>query len=655
MPHIQVLDKHTAELIAAGEVVERPSSVIKELVENAIDAGATTVTVEIKQGGIASLSIADNGCGIPHDEVPTAFLRHATSKIRSEEDLDAIGTLGFRGEALASVAAVSRVELVTCTADETAGTRYCLEGGDPVLFEDIGCPVGTTIVVRDIFYNVPARMKFLKKDVTEANAAAGVVDRLALSHPEISFRFIRDGREELLTPGDGRLYSCIYSVFGKEFAGGLMPVDYTLGGVHVHGFVSKPASPRANRSMQHFFINGRYVKTRTAMAALEQAFKGSLMVGKFPACVLNIDLPAALVDANVHPAKIEVRFVNEKPVFDSVYHAVKSALQTQDTPRQGVLPEPKIPTAAPSPSVTGEQLHMPMSPAPRAAVRETAVSPLPEIAAEPARLSAVDMIQPATPAVERTEPLFHERAGGGIPLRAPHPGPDIARTTPPVEVIPADAFLAGKPAGGAMPEKSGTEPLVSLSAEEEPVIRVIGEAFKTYILAEMGDSFFLIDKHAAHERILYNELQKNARADAQILLQPITVSPGREASSALLEHSDLLAQAGFETEDFGGGALLVRTVPMMLSGEDVPLLLEEIAKGFLNGGQTVQTDKLDWIYHSTACRAAVKAGDKSRPEDLEALARRVLLRDDVRYCPHGRPVCVEMSRRDFEKQFGRIV
>lgn len=655
MPHIQVLDKHTAELIAAGEVVERPSSVIKELVENAIDAGATTVTVEIKQGGIASLSIADNGCGIPHDEVPTAFLRHATSKIRSEEDLDAIGTLGFRGEALASVAAVSRVELITRTADETAGTRYCLEGGDPVLFEDIGCPVGTTITVRDIFYNVPARMKFLKKDVTEANAAAGVVDRLALSHPEISFRFIRDGREELLTPGDGRLYSCIYSVFGKEFAGGLMPVDYTLGGVHVHGFASKPAAPRANRSMQHFFINGRYVKTRTAMAALEQAFKGSLMVGKFPACVLNIDLPAALVDANVHPAKIEVRFVNEKPVFDSVYHAVKSALQTQDTPRQGVLPEQKMPTATKPPPVTGEQLHMPMTPAPRAAVRETAASPLPEIAAEPARVSAMDMIQPATPAVERTEPLFHERAGGGIPLRAPHPGPDITRTTPPVEVISADAFVAGKPAGSARSGAAAMEPPVSLAAEEEPAIRVIGEAFKTYILAEMGDSFFLIDKHAAHERILYNELQKNARADAQILLQPVTLSPGREAASALLEHSDLLAQAGFETEDFGGGAVLVRTVPMMLSGEDVPLLLEEIAKGFLNGGQTVQTDKLDWIYHSTACRAAVKAGDKSRPEDLEALARQVLLRDDVRYCPHGRPVCVEMSRRDFEKQFGRIV
>lgn len=653
MPHIQVLDKHTAELIAAGEVVERPSSVIKELVENAIDAGAAAITVEIERGGIACMRITDNGCGMARDDVPTAFLRHATSKIRSEEDLDAIGTLGFRGEALASVAAVSRVELITCTAQDAAGTHYCLEGGEPVLNEEIGCPVGTTLTVRDLFYNVPARMKFLKKDVTEANAAAAVVDRLALSHPEISFRFIRDGREELLTPGDGRLYSCIYSVFGKEFAGGLMPVDYTLGGVHVHGYASKPSAPRANRSMQHFFINGRYVKTRTAMAALEQAFKGSMMVGKFPACVLNIDLPAALVDANVHPAKIEVRFVNEKPVFDSVYHAVKSALQTQDTPRHGTLPEQKpAPAAAPAAPVTGDQLRIPMAPAVSALVRETPASPLPE----PARAAAQESFRPVTSVVERTEPLFHERAGG-IELRAPHPRPDIARTAVPVDILPENDTPAAVGVKPAAPPSAGNEPssAVSLTTEDEAAVHVIGEAFKTYILAERGESLFLIDKHAAHERILYNELHKNARADAQILLQPVTVTPGREAASILIEHSDLLAQAGFEVEDFGGGALLVRTVPMMLSGEDVPLLLEEIAKGFLNGGQTVQTDKLDWIYHSTACRAAVKAGDRNRPEDLAELAQRVLLHDDIRYCPHGRPVCVEMSRRDFEKQFGRIV
>lgn len=660
MPHIQVLDKHTAELIAAGEVVERPSSVIKELVENAIDAGAATITVEIERGGIACMRITDNGCGMARADVPTAFLRHATSKIRTEEDLDAIGTLGFRGEALASVAAVSRVELVTCTAQDAAGTHYCLEGGDPVLNEEIGCPVGTTITVRDLFYNVPARMKFLKKDVTEANAAAAVVDRLALSHPEISFRFVRDGREELLTPGDGRLYSCIYSVFGKEFAGGLMPVDYTLGGVHVHGYASKPSAVRANRSMQHFFINGRYVKTRTAMAALEQAFKGSMMVGKFPACVLNIDLPATLVDANVHPAKIEVRFVNEKPVFDSVYHAVKSALQTQDAPRHGTLPLPKKPVsaAAPIPPVAGEQLHIPMSPAVSASVRKKPVPTQPKLAVGPSRPAVQETFRPVTSVVERTEPLFHERAGG-IPLRAPHPGPDIARTAVPVDILPEDNTLPTaevKPRDAlSADEDKESESTVNLVAGDDVAIRVIGEAFKTYILTEMGESLFLIDKHAAHERILYNELHKNARTDAQILLQPVTVTPGREAASTLIEHSDLLAQAGFEVEDFGGGALLVRTVPMMLSGEDVPLLLEEIAKGFLNGGQTVQTDKLDWIYHSTACRAAVKAGDRSRPEDLAELAQRVLLNDDIRYCPHGRPVCVEMSRRDFEKQFGRIV
>ena len=333
MAHIQVLDKHTAELIAAGEVVERPSSVVKELLENTIDAGAKNVSLDIRAGGIQSIAITDNGSGIAREDVPTAFLRHATSKVRTESDLEAIGTLGFRGEALASIAAVARVEMTTRTKEELAGTRYVIEGGEEILLEDAGCPQGTTIVVRDLFYNVPARMKFLKKDVSEGNAVAGVVDRIALSHPEVSIRFVREGKEELLTPGDGDLHSCIYAVFGREFAGGLMPVDYTLGGVHVHGFLCKPAAARANRTMQHFFINGRYVKTRTAMAAMEQAYKGSIMVGKFPSCVLHLDMPAETVDANVHPAKIEVRFINEKPVFDAVYHAVRTALESGDTRR----------------------------------------------------------------------------------------------------------------------------------------------------------------------------------------------------------------------------------------------------------------------------------------------------------------------------------
>ena len=418
MPHIQVLDKHTAELIAAGEVVERPSSVVKELLENTIDAGATMVAVEIQNGGVTYIRITDNGAGIAREDVPTAFLRHATSKVRREEDLEAIGTLGFRGEALASIAAVSRVELLTCAAGETAGTRYTLEGGEDGHLEDAGCPQGTTIVVRDLFYNVPARMKFLKKDVSEANAVAGVVDRIALSHPEVSFRFIRDGREELLTPGDSQLRSCIYAVLGKEFSDSLLPVDYTLGGVHVHGFASKPAASRANRTMQHFFINGRYVKTRTAMAALEQAYKGAIMVGKFPACVLHLDMPPETVDANVHPAKIEVRFINEKPVFDAVYHGLKSALAAGDVPKQAVLPV--RPTIG---QPQAEQLHMEPPAAPR--------SPASHIDAildkPPAQPAAPAPAVPSAPPAARPRPVL--RDGTDAPYYAAPSYLNIERTS----------------------------------------------------------------------------------------------------------------------------------------------------------------------------------------------------------------------------------
>ncbi len=644
MATIQVLDKHTAELIAAGEVVERPSSVIKELVENAIDAGATTITVEIREGGVTMMSITDNGSGIPHDEVPTAFLRHATSKIRTEADLDAIGTLGFRGEALASIAAVARVELITCTADQTAGTHYQLEGGEEVLYEEIGCPTGTTIVVRDIFYNVPARMKFLKKDVTEGNAVAATVDRLALSHPEISFRFIRDGREELLTPGDSKLYSCIYTVFGKDFATGLIPLEHTLNGVRVHGYISKPTHSRGNRTMQHFFINGRYVKSRTAMAALEQAYRGSIMGGKFPACVLNIELPAEVVDANVHPAKIEVRFVNEKPVFDGVYYGVKNALQSGDAPKQSSLPAKTVQPPKPQPVYPkAEQLHIPMTRPASAIINQVVEAP-----EEPDTIPLPIPFKPAKPTyqewVEIPKATFSESPAKpvNLPVCAPHPVKATKPENPVITVEPEEI----KPAQQPIPE-----PVV----EELPAVKYIGEAFHTYILAEMGESVFVIDKHAAHERILYNELKKNAHADAQILLSPVTLSPGREAASVLLEHREELAEAGFEIEDFGGGALLVRTVPLMLCHEDVTSLLEEIATGLLAGNTDIRMNKLDWIYHSTACRAAIKGGDKSQPAELQRLAERVLLQEDIRYCPHGRPVCVELPRREWEKQFGRIV
>lgn len=635
MPHIQVLDKHTAELIAAGEVVERPSSVVKELLENTIDAGATMVAVEIQNGGVTYIRITDNGAGIAREDVPTAFLRHATSKVRREEDLEAIGTLGFRGEALASIAAVSRVELLTCAAGETAGTRYTLEGGEDGHLEDAGCPQGTTIVVRDLFYNVPARMKFLKKDVSEANAVAGVVDRIALSHPEVSFRFIRDGREELLTPGDSQLRSCIYAVLGKEFSDSLLPVDYTLGGVHVHGFASKPAASRANRTMQHFFINGRYVKTRTAMAALEQAYKGAIMVGKFPACVLHLDMPPETVDANVHPAKIEVRFINEKPVFDAVYHGLKSALAAGDVPKQAVLP---VRPAVGQPQA--EQLHMEPPAAPR--------SPASHIDAildkPPAQPAAPAPAVPSAPPAARPRPVL--RDGTDAPYYAAPSYLNIERTS---------AQPAAAPEPPPAPPPVREEPAAPPPAEKasEPVTYV-GEAFHTYVIAQMGESLYVIDKHAAHERLLYNQLKAMPHNDAQMLLEPVSVPLGREEYAAVTAELETLGAAGFEVEDFGGSTVLVRAVPLILSGCDAAAAIQEIAGGFVSGKRELTMDKLDWIYHSSACRAAVKAGDSSRPEELRQLAERVLQNDDIRYCPHGRPVCFELTRRELEKQFGRV-
>lgn len=637
MPNIQVLDKHTAELIAAGEVVERPSSVVKELMENAIDAGASTIAVEIENGGVSMIRITDDGAGILRGDVPTAFLRHATSKVHTQDDLECIGTLGFRGEALASVCAVSRVELLTRTADDMAGTRYVIEGGEERLLEDTARPQGTTIIVRDLFYNVPARMKFLKKDVTEANSVAAVVDCVALSHPEVSVRFLRDGREELLTPGNNQLLSCVYSVFGRDFAGGLMPVDYTLDGIHVHGYVSKPESGRANRTMQHFFINGRYVKTRTAMAALEQAFKGSIMTGKFPSCVLHIDLPLETVDVNVHPAKIEVRFINERPVFDAVYHGVKSAIQSGSSSVPMRIPAAKASVPGPAP----RQTRLPYSGVQTAGTTavEIASRELPPI---PPRENA-----PLPPKREDREPVpvplpvnIPVRDGSAIPYNRPVMVPDIYCDD---EKRPAAA-----PKHEPGPERRADE------QEDAPEVHFIGEAFSTYIIARMGSSVYFIDKHAAHERILYDRLKSSEQSDAQLLLSPVSVTLSHEEYNALLPELDTLGRAGFEVEDFGGRSVLVRALPMLLDSGDAAGLIQEIAGGLAAGRHEITTDRLDWIYHSAACRAAVKAGDSSSPAELKVMAERVLLNHDVRTCPHGRPVCFELSRRDLEKQFGRV-
>lgn len=634
MGQIHVLDKHTAELIAAGEVVERPSSVIKELLENTVDAGATVVTVEIRNGGITYMRITDNGCGIAGEDVPTAFLRHATSKVRTELDLEHIGTLGFRGEALASIAAVADVQLTTCTDESGAGTAYRIVGGEERQYEEIGAPKGTTITVSDLFFNVPARMKFLKKDVSEGNAVAAVVQRIALSHPEISFRFLRDGRQELLTPGDGKLFSCVYAVLGKDFANNAVSVDYTLEGVHVSGFVCKPSATRANRTMQHFFINGRYVKTSTAAVALERAYHGMIMVGRFPTCVLHLELPPEAVDVNVHPAKIEVRFVNEKPVFDAVYHGVRSALQA-------------VPSPAPTHSTPAKQ-H-----ADSAFLRRD----VPQRETVQTVFSAFSKPTVTPPAPKTVPPVVKQTFPSPMTVRddtaAVRPSIDILVDDEPPQPIAVQPVTPKEPPQPAAPqrEEPADEP-VTETAFTPP--RILGELFTTYILAEHGDALLVIDKHAAHERILYNDLKKVQETASQMLLEPVAVPLSADACNAVLEELPLLQKAGYILEEFGSMTVLVRAVPTVLAGCDVVSVIEEIAGGLVSGRRDAMTAKEDWLYHSIACRAAIKAGDATTPQELQALAERVLTDPDVRFCPHGRPVSFTMKKKEFEKQFGRI-
>jgi DNA mismatch repair protein MutL len=629
---INVLDKHIAELIAAGEVVERPSSVIKELVENAIDAGSSSITVEIKNGGVTYMRVTDNGCGIAREDVAAAFLRHATSKLHNEDDLDNIGTLGFRGEALASIAAVARVELLTITKDELAGTRYVIDGGTEQLCEDAGCAQGTTMIVRDIFYNTPARMKFLKKDVVEANAVAAVLDKIALSHPEVSLRLIRDSRETLHTPGDGKLKSAVYAVFGKEFTAGLLPVNYELNGVKVWGFVSKPSAARPNRSMQQFFINGRYIRSRTAMVAMEEAFKGTLMVGKMPACVLHLAVSFRSVDVNVHPAKIEVRFVNEKPIFDAVYHGVKTALNQGDSPNVMTMNRPVQPVfVQPEPSV---QMQFPLDPQSQAAEKPAAEPALPvreKADGEQNRLLAVSDV--------RTPKFNTHYEAKNIEFSEPQPILSVQNSVS-AQLEQLEISKAAEPA---------------LTEKLDERKKLVGEAFRTYIIIQRGeDELLFIDKHAAHERMLYEKLkaQKN-QEEQQLLLEPIPVTLDKNEYAAVLNAVEIYGEAGFEIEDFGSGTVLVRSAPLFLAGEEVADAVMEIAGYLLSAKNDITTEKLDWLYHNIACRAAVKAGDESSAEELIALAER-LEKEDIRYCPHGRPVSIIMKKRDLERQFGRV-
>ncbi len=656
MPKIKVLPKEIAELIAAGEVVERPASVIKELMENAIDAGSSSVTVEIKNGGITYIRVTDNGCGISREDIRTAFISHATSKISTRDDLYAIGTLGFRGEALASIAAVSNVEVLTRTTEEETGTRYCISAGEETLVDDAGCPLGTTIVVRDLFFNTPARMKFLKKDVSEANAVAGIVDKIALSNPDVSIRFIREGKSALFTSGSGDLKTTAYEIFGKDFADGLIEADYSFESVKISGLVSKPTKSRPNRNMQFFFVNGRLVKSGTASAALSEAYKNSIMVGKFPYCVLNITTAPGLIDVNVHPAKIEVRFANERTVFSAVYYAAKNALEHRDE-----APKVTIPRTAQT------ELFEPVRP-------KTEQMRLPE--KQPDfwnRMSSSEYRSAQQP----EKPTYQQPAAREdiITVASPDKKPETADSEPSTIQHFLDAQRAKKEETAAieadirpeLSENAATLPdekpeetarALDTAVDEKPAelpVTVIGEAFKTYIIVQQGESIFLVDKHAAHERMLFNELVKNdSKRSTQMLLTPITVTLSKEEYSSVLDNLDMLMQAGFAVEDFGYSVVIVRECPMEISADEVADVVAELAGYLVENRQKLISEKKEWLFSLMACKAAIKGGMYTTEYERELFIKRLFASPEIRYCPHGRPVMIEITRRELEKNFGRV-
>ena len=713
MAVIHVLDKHTAELIAAGEVVERPASVVKELLENSIDAGATQVTVSIESGGVKLIEISDNGTGIEAEYISTAFIRHATSKIETPDDLTNIHTLGFRGEALASIASVARVELTTRTEVDEFATVYRIEGGEEVSREPGARAVGTTIRVKDLFYNTPARMKFLKKDSSEGTFVSDTVTHVALSHPEVSVKFIREGKLQYVTPGDGQLRGAAYAVLGREFSRDLIELKNQEGVYRITGLVTPPKSCRASRSMQHFYINGRYVRNRTMMAGMEMAFKGTMMQGKFPGGILLLEMPADLVDVNVHPAKIEARFARENDVFDVVYHAVKLALAQPGTGERlftfeadkeeekaenskkdadiikndvknnnftglsaiirgqadpGVLPqqhwEPENPAAAPQQPAPAAAMQIPTAPSvPRwkgSAQNEDMLDPFvtlhsPKLettkAPEPFRAAASETqldVEPEFGETKLHSPQDHMAAWNPA-QEAPKEEPESA---PYVETEPDAPEAAEQETVLAEPEQMNFDP----TADQPEPLRYVGEVFRTYILAERGDELCLIDKHAAHERQLYEKLAANyGNVPSQMLLEPAAIDLAAEEKQALLDNIPLLENAGLEIADFGGNTVVLRAVPADVEPQNAESLLVEIANKLLKGGHDALNEHTEWVLHSISCRAAIKAGDKSSPQELLALAEKILSGEVPPFCPHGRPCVLKLTRKELEKQFGRIV
>ena len=667
MPKIVQLSRHVADLIAAGEVVERPASVVKELVENAIDAGAARVTVEIQNGGMTFIRISDNGCGMAPEDARTAFLRHATSKIRNKDDLAAISTLGFRGEALAAISAVSRIDLLTKAAD-TPGVSLHLEAGQITQEAPAGCPEGTTILVRDLFYNTPARMKFMKSDQAEASAVFLAVQQQALAHPEIAFRFLKDWQEQLSTAGSGDRMAAIYTVFGREIANNMIEVKGSWEQFTVRGFVTKPTCTRGNRSYQYFFVNSRFIKSRMLSAALEEAYKNQLMVGRFPVCVLEIDLPVQAVDVNVHPAKTEVKFLSERGAFDAVHYAVLSALNKAPGRPAVQLPKSRQDQIAGSVSSnipaskkdffqtkTAEEFRRTASAAeenPFEKPVRPAAKPVSVFVDEPSFLSAA-LSSPvqvpertvkapeAAPVVPKAEPI------APAPMEAPAP------LTP---VPEEEHFPLGRKAVSA-PTKLTPAPEPEsqqvLSIPEVP-FRVIGETMDTYILVEQGESLLLIDKHAAHERVLFEKLKSEEHpVMPQLLLQPVPVSLTKPEAQAVLENLPLLQSLGFDVSEFADLQLVLRQIPSDLTEEDACAALEAFAEDLLTGKRPSQSDLRDNLLHTMACKAAIKAGWHTQPREREALVREVLSRDDIKYCPHGRPVCIELTKKELEKQFKR--
>lgn len=714
MGKINVLDKHVAELIAAGEVVERPSSVIKELVENSIDSGATAITVEIQNGGTTMMRVTDNGSGIMRDDIRNAFLRHATSKVKVQNDLDSIGTLGFRGEALASIAAVSKVDLLTRAKEDENGTHYVIEGCDEILLDDAGCPFGTTFVIRDLFYNVPARMKFLKKNVSEANAVAAVIDKIALSHSEIAFTFIRDNKRTLVTSGDGKLRNAIYSVYGREFTQGIIPVDYELNGVTVSGYVSKPQASRSSRAMQNFFINGRFVKSRTAMAALEEACKGKVMVGKFPACVLHIGISFNAVDVNVHPTKIEVRFVNEKPIFEAVYHGVKSALMDGDTvkqfslnpnnPTQGLVDKSVVQKPYTMSQYTVEKIKNQPYVRPyqndepsRQAIKnytsvleetskadETEKSFIGHYGVRPVEKTSDTVLSDYSndPIIINDNRLKKSSASQSgvnseIDITVDEPIQEYAENKSDdinteqsdtaelksnndndndnIQSVNTDEYIENLTDSENNSSESDSDKIESIIPIDNDKIRYVGEAFSTYIIIEKNNELVFVDKHALHERIIYERLKRDqGKKFAQYLIEPVTVMLSKAQYLGILENKELMLESGFDIDDFGGGTVLVRSAPSFIDAPDIASTVEEMASHILENKKDISGEYTDWLYHNIACRSAVKGGDLSSPEELMELYRQMGESDSYMYCPHGRPTSIVLSRREIEKQFGRV-